>query len=207
VSVEVVALGGGILFMLVAIVGGGFVIREIAMPRVPHWARVASGVVGLLLLLPFMLALLRGGESGVAIPSANSSPKLPSPARTAGGIEVDAEPAISGDRIELSGLAAAVRNNPPQVGDTVTVSYSLTNVGEKDIQIGSTFVGGRNPANDRKDSEAMNQSRILKPGETVRAEGRILLDGAGPWTLWPCYALSSDRYCPDKWKAFSVTAE
>jgi hypothetical protein len=206
-SVEVLALGGGILFMLVAIVGGGFVIREIAMPRVPHWARVASGVVGLLLLLPFMLALLRGGESGDATPSANSSPQLPSPERTEGGIEVDAKPAISGDRIELRGLAAAARTNPPQVGDTVTVSYSLTNVGEEDIQIGFTFVGGRNPADDRRDSEEMNQGRMLKPGETVQAEGRILLDGAGPWTLWPCYTLSHDRYCPDKWKAFSVMAE
>jgi hypothetical protein len=26
----------------------------------------------------------------------------------------------------------------------------------------------------------------------------------GPWTLWPCYHLRGDRYCPDKWKAFSV---
>lgn len=46
-SGEVVALAGGILFVLVAIVGGGFTIRELVMPKVPHWARVAAGVFGL----------------------------------------------------------------------------------------------------------------------------------------------------------------
>lgn len=60
-STEVVALAAGILFVLVAIVGGGFAIREISVPTVPHWARVASAVFGILLLLPFLLTLFRSG--------------------------------------------------------------------------------------------------------------------------------------------------
>jgi len=208
-SVEVVALGGGILFMLVAIVGGGFVIREIAMPRVPHWARAASGIVGLLLLLPFALALLRGegAAAGDATPPSNSGPERQSPERVGAGIEIDSEPATSGDDVRLMGLTVSVRNNPPRVGDTIVVSYSLTNVGKADIQMGFTFVGARNQADERRDSEEVNQDRMLRPGETVLAEGRVLLDNAGPWTLWPCYTLPGDRYCPDRWKAFRVTVE
>jgi 4-amino-4-deoxy-L-arabinose transferase-like glycosyltransferase len=52
-----VALGAGILFLLIVIVGGGFAIRRIVIPKVSNWARVASGIVGLLLVLPFMLPL------------------------------------------------------------------------------------------------------------------------------------------------------
>jgi hypothetical protein len=58
-----VALGAGILFLLIVIVGGGFAIRRIVIPKVSNWARVASGIVGLLLVLPFMLTAL-GGYGG-----------------------------------------------------------------------------------------------------------------------------------------------
>jgi hypothetical protein len=58
-SEVVVALGGGILFALVAVVGGGFTVKEIVIPKVPNWARVVSGAVGAFLLaLPFVLTTL-----------------------------------------------------------------------------------------------------------------------------------------------------
>ncbi|HEU5473372.1 MAG TPA: hypothetical protein VFV67_22240 [Actinophytocola sp.] len=59
-SIEVMALGGGIFFLVMAIVRGGFAIREISMPKVPNWAWLAPGVFGDLLLLPFLLAMIRG---------------------------------------------------------------------------------------------------------------------------------------------------
>src|SRR6266508_258344 len=112
-SVEVVALGGGIFFLVMAIVGGGFAIREISMPRVPSWARMASGVFGILLLLPFLLAMLRGvqGSGPRTEPGVGGQP----PPHGASGIEVDAEPEITGDQVRLTGLAALVRNDPPRV--------------------------------------------------------------------------------------------
>jgi hypothetical protein len=39
---ETVALLGGLLLLLIAIVGGGFTNKEIIMPGVPSWARMAS---------------------------------------------------------------------------------------------------------------------------------------------------------------------
>ncbi|MFL6145106.1 MAG: hypothetical protein ACJ72N_24975 [Labedaea sp.] len=205
-SVEVVALGGGIFFLLVAIVGGGFAIREISMPKVPNWARVASGVFGLLLLLPFLLAVIRGagGESGSPTVAGVGRPP-PRPA--AGGIEIDTEPDTTGDQVKLTELSASVRNDQPRVGATITVSYSLTNVGQQPIQIEYTFVGARAPGNSHADAEDDNEGRTVQPGETIQAQGKVFLDSAGTWTLWPCYVLDGDRFCPDKWKAFSFIAQ
>lgn len=206
-SVEVVALGGGILFLLVAIVGGGFIVREISLPKVPNWARMASGVFGLLLLLPFMLTTLRGEVGGYTTPSPNNALDRQSPEPVRNGIEVDTEPATTGDQLRLSGLAVAVRNNPPRVGDSITVNYSLTNVGDERIEMEGTFVGARNPADDNRDSEDVNEGIALAPGETAQAVGNIFLDSAGTWMVWPCYELPGDRLCPDEWKAFNVIVE
>jgi hypothetical protein len=204
-SVQVVALAGGILFVLVAIVGGGFAIREIVLPKVPRWARAASGVFGILLLLPFMLALLRGGTTGDP-PVAAAAGVLAS-GSGAGGIEIDTEPETTSDQIRLTGLSASVRNNPPRVGDTVTVKYSLTNTGAGPAQLEYTFVGARNPAEGHADAEDGNEERAIQPAETIQADGKVFLDKAGTWTLWPCYVLAGDRFCPDKWKAFSILVE
>jgi hypothetical protein len=124
-----------------------------------------------------------------------------------GGIDVDSTPVTSPDEIRLTGLKAASGSDPASVGDTVTVSYSLTNVGDEPIQLEYTFVGVRNPAGENRDTEDMNEGRVLAPGETVNAQGRRLLDGAGSWELWPCYELSDGRQCPDKWQVFFILAK
>ena len=122
-----------------------------------------------------------------------------------GGIEVDPTPKTSPDGIRLTGLEAVSRRDPepPLLGDTVTVRYSLTNVEDKPIELAYTFVGVRNPDDMNKDKE-ISANQVLAPGETTNAEGRIILDSPGTWQLWPCYELSGDRYCPDQWQAFSI---
>ncbi|HEU5473353.1 MAG TPA: hypothetical protein VFV67_22140 [Actinophytocola sp.] len=206
-SVEVVALGGGIFFLLVAIVGGGFAIREISMPRVPSWARAASGAFGVLLLVPFMLGVLRGELVEDAGSPAQAGVDHRSASPGASGIEVDTEPETTGDQVRLTGLAVSVRNDPPRVGDTITVGYSLTNVGQQRIQFEYTFVGARDPGNGHADAEDGNEGRALEPGETISVQGKVFIDKAGTWTLWPCYVLAGDQFCPDRWKAFSVIAQ
>ena len=123
-----------------------------------------------------------------------------------GGIDVDTSTATSPEDLQLSGLTAVSRRepDPPQVGDTVTVRYSLTNVGEQPIQLANTFVGVRDPADSNRDTEDENEGATLKPGESVTAQGRVLLDAAGKWELWPCYALSDGTLCPSKWRVFFV---
>jgi hypothetical protein len=120
-------------------------------------------------------------------------------------IAVDATPVTSGDGLRLSGLAAASPANPPAVGDTVVVSYSLTNDTGQELRLASIFVGARNEADDNKDVEA-NEETVLAPGETVKADGRVRLDSPGTWRIWPCYEFSGGSTCPDEWQAFSVTA-
>jgi TIR domain len=124
-----------------------------------------------------------------------------------GGIDVDSTPATSPDEIRLTGLKAASGSDPASVGDTVTVSYSLTNAGDEPIQLAFTFVGVRDPAGENRDTEDMNEGKLLAPGETVNAQGRRLLDGAGSWEFWPCYELSDGRQCPDKWQEFFILAQ
>jgi hypothetical protein len=173
--------------------------------RLSTRARALAGVaVGVVLLL-LVVAIVANRQT---TPAPNATPIDGQGATQAGGgIEVDSTPVTSGDEIRLTGLKAVSRNSPPSVGDTITVSYSLTNVGDQPIQVEYTFVGARNASDDNKDSEDMNEGRVLGPGETLDAQGRILLDSAGAWELWPCYELSGGRQCPDKWQVFFVLPE
>ena len=109
--------------------------------------------------------------------------------------------------MRLTELRAASSSDPPSVGDTVTVSYSLTNVGDKPVHLAFTFVGVRNPAGENRDAEDMNEDRVLAPGETVIAQGRRQLDVAGTWEFWPCYEVGGGGPIPDKWRVFFVLAK
>jgi TIR domain len=122
-----------------------------------------------------------------------------------GSIKVDPSSVTSGDRISLSGLTAVSDPDPPAVGGAVTVSYSLTNVGDAPVQLKQTFVGARNQARDNRDFGESNQGRTLQPGEAVDVQGQLRLDSAGRWQLWPCYELTGGGACPDEWQAFTVT--
>jgi hypothetical protein len=167
--------------------------------------RILVGVaVGVVLIL-LIVAIVANVQT--APPPNGASTDGQGANEASGGIEVDSSPVTSGDRIKLTGLKAVSGNSPPLVGDTITVSYSLTNVGDQRIQVGYTFVGARNAADDHKDSEDMNHGIVLAPGETLASQGRILLDSAGAWELWPCYELGDGRQCPDKWQVFVVRAK
>jgi hypothetical protein len=167
----------------------------------------AAAVAVVILLAVLLLANLQNRSS----PSANTAGgQAPVQAGGGGGgIDVDGSTVTSEDGLQLSGLQATSRRDPepPRVGDTVTVSYALTNTTDQRLQLEYTFVGVRDPAGDNKDAEDMNEGRALAPGETVTAQGRVLLNAAGGWAMWPCYVLAGDRFCPDRWQVFFVLAE
>jgi hypothetical protein len=141
--------------------------------RLSTRARILAGAaVGVVLILVLIVAIT--ANSGTTPSPTENASDGQGTTQAGGGIEVDSTPVTSGDRIRLTGLKAVSRNNPPLVGDTIAVSYSLTNVGKQRIQLEYTFVGARNAANDRKDTEDMNEGRALAPGETVNAQGRVL---------------------------------
>jgi hypothetical protein len=120
-----------------------------------------------------------------------------------GALDVDTTPDTSEHGLELTDLRAEA-DDPLRVDDVLTVRYSLTNVTEEPIELESTFVGARNPANDNINIEDMNEGVVIAPGDTVSAEGRILLDSEGNWRVWPCYLLPGGQYCPDFWKVIYV---
>ena len=173
--------------------------------RLSTWARilaVAAASVALTLLIVAIVANTRTGS-----PTTTTSADGQGANNSSGGIDVDSTPVTGPDEIRLTELKAASSSDSPSLGDTVTVTYSLTNVGDKPIQLAYTFVGVRNPSGDNRDTEDMNEDRVLAPGETVNAQGRRQLDEAGSWEFWPCYEVSGGRQCPDKWQVFFVLAE
>ncbi|TDL33727.1 hypothetical protein [Arthrobacter nitrophenolicus] len=93
------------------------------------------------------------------------------------------------------------------MGDTVTVSYALTNTTDQRLELEYTFVGVAGHADDHRDTEDMNEGKVVEPGVTVNAQGRVLIDSAGSWTNWPCYVLPGERFCSDRWQEFFVLAE
>jgi hypothetical protein len=162
--------------------------------RTSRRAWILAGLGGVVLVGILIVAMLAGRDA-----STESG---------GGGIEVDATPATSDD-LELTDLAAVSRRDPepPSTGDTVTVSYSLTNVGEQPLELAYTFVGVRDPEDNNEDAEDMNEGVVLPPGETIDAQGRVPLDSAGTWEVWPCYELSDGTQCPDKWQVFFVVVD
>ena len=45
-SSDTIGLLAASVFLLIAVVGGGFTIKELSVPTVPTWARVVAGVLG-----------------------------------------------------------------------------------------------------------------------------------------------------------------
>lgn len=170
---------------------------------------VAAAVV-LLLLIVLLVANFQTRNSPSANPAdGQGQGQGGNGAGAGGGIDVDSTPDTSEDGLRLTGLQATSRSDPdpPRVGDTVTVSYSLTNTTDQPLQLEYTFVGARDAADGHHDAEDMNEGRVIAPGETIDARGRVNLESAGRWEIWPCYVLTGERFCPDKWQVFFVLAQ
>jgi hypothetical protein len=130
--------------------------------------------------------------------------------RQSGGVGLgvnDAE-TDSGDGLRLSDLAAVSQHDPPRVGDTVTVTFRLTNVSDQPITLESStgvFVAARNQADENLDSEELHGGEQLAPGASLDAKAQIRVDSPGQWKVWPCYE-STTGACPDEWQAFTFRA-
>ncbi|MGH8866758.1 MAG: toll/interleukin-1 receptor domain-containing protein [Actinomycetes bacterium] len=166
--------------------------------RLSRRARVLAAVGGLAVGLPVVAVVAYSQLSG------GGDSALPSGLQA---IEVVSAPVTSGHGIRLTEVRAGSSHSPPRVGDTVAVAYSLTNVTDDPVRLSFTFVGVRNAADAALDTEATNEGTVLSPGETVRADGRRLLDSPGAWTFWPCYETGSGQSCPDEWQAFFLIAK
>lgn len=205
---KTVALLGGLLFLLLAIVGGGFSIREINMPSIPGWARVACLFVGVGLVVPWVLTEVASDQD--ESPPAAVAGRFTSTADGSGAEDViheDGEGYVSPDGIEVSGLRATGKHNPPAPGDRILIQFSLKNVGSDPVTFEETFIGVRNPDDENEDFGHENEGVVFKPGSAVDINQSVLVDKAGTWEFWPCYTLKvggEGIFCPDEWRAFEV---
>ena len=205
---ETVALLGGLLFLLLALVGGGFTIREIIMPQIPTWARVACLAVGAGLLLRFVLVDTGAGDDRTPADAAGGSPtaQYTSPdGRVV--LRKDDGPHQSPEGIELTGLVATSNQETPDVGDEVTLEFSLENVSGETLTLEETFIGIRNPENESRDDAHENEGRVFAAGDVIDVNASIVVDSAGMWTFWPCYLLDSGSGCPDTWRRIEILVD
>jgi len=206
-SSEAVALVGGLLFLLIAVVGGGFTAKEIAIPGVPGWGRIASLAVGVALVVPYFSEALR--SEAARLPEARVAASVDDSAAASAGTVHDARDRtdVSRDGLEVSGLLATADESEPAVGDSIDVQFTLRNAGADAISLTDAFVGVRTPGDENGDFANVDEPTVLQPGETIPVEGSRVLDAGGLWTLFPCYQLASGSYCPDEWRAFQVLVQ
>jgi hypothetical protein len=161
-----------------------------ALPTTPkasgrrRWLLIGGGVAVLLILVLVAVLAFRPGPRG----------------QTAATVPATISPA----GLQLSNRSLNAPHDPPQVGDTVAVSFTLTNTTDQPIEMtGGTFVAARDPADANLDTDATNVGTILEPGQAVDTEGRVAITGPGRWQFWPCYE-SVVGVCPDYWSVLVV---
>jgi hypothetical protein len=209
-TTDAIRLLAAVLFLLIAVVGGGFTIKELSIPKVPNAARIAAGLLGVLFAVPFVL-----GQTG---PDATTDRRSPVRLAAAGSSEGapdrgpfvlwdEDQPDTTADGVRLLELEATSPSAEPAVGDRITIAFSLENVGGTPLELASTFIGARSPDDAWRDFGEGNQARTLEPGASLTVRSSIIPNEPGTWRFWPCYTLmrgGEERFCPDEWRVFPV---
>jgi hypothetical protein len=199
------------VFLLIAVVGGGFTVKELSVPAVPTWGRIVAGLLGVLFVVPFVLGLFgidddadkasdgpeAAGEVESGDPSGEGSVRLC----------CDGPFQPSEESIRLLEVVATSDRPEPVVGDRITVSFTIQNVGQEPFLLTETFVAARDPDDANGDFGHGNGSYVLEPAESVTTTGSRLVNQPGTWQFTPCYAFEQDgkqHYCPMSWNTFPV---
>lgn len=195
-----VSLSAAILFFLIAVVGGGFTLKELSIPVVPTWARATAAMLGVLFAVPWVLTTADARSSAVQGPNAT---------RAAGPRDGDGA-ATSCPESPEEIICQDVMWPPAQVGvdDRITVSFTIENVGQDPLRL-QAFVKTRNP-DDRQDDFGHTPDvgmQELAPQERLQVTGHTHVDEPGLWTVTPCYQFRADdanEFCPESWPPFGV---
>jgi hypothetical protein len=213
VEPNAIALLAGILFLVIAVVGGGFTIERLQVPTVPNWSRIASAVLGVLFVGGFFYTSMSNPDpvnTQTADPNSTQdtqAPQTPAPATsTAPGVAVLHDfsgSVVTADGVELTQFRVSGPDPEPSVGDTLTVDFSIQNAGQDSILLDFTFVGARAPGDENNDFGEANQDKTLAPGESLTMQHSVVVDQAGSWSIWPCYEVLGHD-CPAEWNSFPV---
>jgi len=120
--------------------------------------------------------------------------------------------AYAGESISPHGLQLSrfnVNRTQMMVGDTVKVSFALTNTTDEPITISSqfgVFVGARwnsiSDANNR-DFGHKYKGKVLQPGARIAMKASKKLDKEGIWRFWPAYNVDG-QWGPFRWNEIVV---
>ena len=127
-TVQVIAFIAGSVFILIAIIGGEFTVKELNVPTVSKAGRIVSGIVGVLFIsMSILMALIPSFpvESSPGERSANDS----TPHREE-VVYLDDTMVTSPSGIKVSRIRALSQNNPPQVNDRITITFHFRMLNE-----------------------------------------------------------------------------
>jgi hypothetical protein len=119
VSAQSLFILGGLLLLLAALAGGGLKVREVDIPKLATWARVAAGVAGagtLALGLFPRLYTVPASPAPISVPTLGTSTPLESNASPS---NLTSSPAATGDSVTGSAPAGTVKILSPPDGGTV----------------------------------------------------------------------------------------
>ena len=200
-DITTILLLAGIIFILIAIVGGGFEIKEIKIPTVAKWARIVSGILGLVFCgLFFIITVYPNVTKSIEHHDNNKNIK----------IFEDKEPDVTSDNIKLIEILAKSPHSPPIVNDRLIIEFTLQNVGKNPIKILGTFVVARSPSGENQDFGDSNQSKTIQPQEIIKTKAYKIVDVPGIWQFGPCYSLDlpviqeEENLCPSEWRRFPI---
>lgn len=204
-----IALIAGLLFLLIAVVGGGFRIERLEIPKVPTWGRISSFLLGLVLLAFSTYVGFGAPPFADTDQPQETTSSLQPPAEPSGKENIlrsDSEPDTTIDGLQLSNLMVTSDNDPLVLNDRVTVRFFLKNVSDDAITLGSTFVAARDPSGSNADFPEANFDTVLAPKEQLKVEGSRVFDMRGKWQIWPCYTIGESS-CPDEWRSFEISVQ
>ncbi len=182
-DLKTIELLAAILFILIAVVGGGFIIKELQFPSVPTWARIVSGFLGLIFLFLCFFEVPYPGSQRLIYSYKDSD--------------------ISQHGLKLINLSAKCIHNPPKVNDSIEVEFALQNINKKSVSVLETFVVGRDPDGKTRDFGHQNQNKVIQPNDMIENKGIIVVDAPGWWKFGPSYEIGKDIY-PGEWQRFIV---
>jgi hypothetical protein len=199
---DTVSLVAAVVFLLIAVLGGGFSAKELVVPQVPIWGRIVSACLRLAFAAPFILH-----QDGSSADSRKDAEKGESNSNTARKLYSDTTFDTSPEQLQLSDLEALGRRDPPKVGDRLTIKFTLDNIADRPMRLASTFIAARDPARTNRDYAEGHYGIRFVPGKIITVSRSIILDSAGTWEFWPCYTFERngrERYCPEEWQSFEV---
>lgn len=202
---ETAALVGGLAFILIALVGGGFMVKDVHLPELPSWSRLVAGLLGMSLLVLSLTVGLRtqqrppvdGLPSPSPIPPNPETTSTPSP-NGSGSPRADAKGSSCGSLTTNAQVKAGPRHGSASA-TLVAVSYTLKPGLQMYIQLAGQVDGAPEPGTvfrlfftgDPGTSDSMSPPHT---GTTYFSmmKAEITPDRAGCWTTaedklgYPC---------------------